>query len=79
MKTFRIHFIGDLIITPLCHTVNMHNMTAYGKKDCNEKRKTEYMSVSLIMCITYYTIIFILINHIQRYREDINIHITNTE
>ena len=25
------------------------------------------------------SIIFILINHIQRYREDINIHITNTE
>ena len=25
------------------------------------------------------SIIFILINHIQRHREDINIHITNTE
>jgi hypothetical protein len=25
------------------------------------------------------SIIFILISHIQRYREDINIHITNTE
>ena len=25
------------------------------------------------------SIIFILINHIPRYREDINIHITNTE
>ena len=28
---------------------------------------------------TNQSIIFILINHIQRYREDINIHITNTE
>jgi hypothetical protein len=27
---------------------------------------------------TFQSIIFILVNHIQRYREDIHIHITNT-
>jgi hypothetical protein len=28
--------------------------------------------------IVFFTIIFILMNHIQRYREDIHIHITST-
>ena len=39
MQTFRIHFIEDLIITPVGHTVNMYMMTSYWKKDFNEKGK----------------------------------------
>jgi hypothetical protein len=39
------------------------------------------LGVSLLhlVLIINQSIIFILKNHIQRYREDINIHITNTE
>ena len=35
--------------------------------------------LSVYHCVNNQSIIFILINHIQRYREDINIHITNTK
>jgi hypothetical protein len=73
----------------ITRTFTQKNVIKYLKKNSqkiywnNEKRKYKNNNANTkVEYNTYwnqYEIIIILINHIQRYREDINIHIANTE